>query len=103
MLPVFEERVLVVAGEGWGSHIEQYCSCCTSSDERQQRRKLVAPFLCKDNSSVLTCLTFLRWAGPRVAAVRRSSLGLLPIQLAVLHSMLGPEEILRAGGVERSP
>ena len=50
-------------------------------DKRRQRRKLVAPFLCKDSSSVLTCLVFLSSS-----------------ELAALHSLLGPEEgILKAG------
>ena len=59
-LPVFEEKLLVVAGEGWGSTVDQCCSCCSRLDESRQRKKLVAPFLCKDSSSVLTCLVFLR-------------------------------------------
>ena len=32
-------------------------------DESRQGRKLVAPFLCKDSSSVLICLVFLRSSG----------------------------------------
>ena len=58
--PVFEEKVLVVAGGVWGSHVEQCWSCCARFDESRQRRKLVTPFLCKGSSSVLTCLVFLR-------------------------------------------
>ena len=27
-LPVFEAKVLAVAGEGWDSNVEQCCSCC---------------------------------------------------------------------------
>ena len=32
-LPVFEEKVLVVAGEGWGSNVEQCCSRCAKFDD----------------------------------------------------------------------
>ena len=60
MLPVFEEKVLVVAGESWGSNVEQTVLAVRGFDESRLRRKLVAPFLCKDSSSVLTCLVFLR-------------------------------------------
>ena len=38
-LTVFEEKVLVVAREGWDSSAEQCCSCCARSDEIQQSRK----------------------------------------------------------------
>ena len=48
------------SSEGWDSKVEQNCSCCARFDESRQRRKLVAPFLCKDSSSVLTCFVFLR-------------------------------------------
>ena len=59
-LPVFEKKkLLVVAGEGWGSSVER-CSYCARLDESLQRRKVVPPFPCKDSSSVLTCLVFLR-------------------------------------------
>ena len=57
-LPVFEEKVLVVAREGWDSNVE-CCSCCARIDESWRRRKRFTPFLCKDSSSVLTCLVFL--------------------------------------------
>ena len=58
-LPVFEEKVLVVAGEGWGSNVEQCSSCCARTDGSCQRRRQFAPFLQEDKSSVLTCLVFL--------------------------------------------
>ena len=55
MLPVFEEKVLVVAGEGWDSNVEQCCSCCARTDESRQGKQF-DPLLCKDSSLVLTCL-----------------------------------------------
>ena len=62
------------------------------------------------SANLLGVPQILRLAGLCVAAVGRSSLGLLQMQLAAIHSLLHPdEEILKAGsprwgvGVERSP
>ena len=68
--------------------------CRRSSDESHQRRKQVAPLLYTDSSS---CVLSGALAGPRVAAVRRSSLGLL--------EPFGPEEEVRwpGGGPGVSP
>ena len=92
MLPVFEEKVLVVAGEGWGINVEQCCSCCARLMKgRGGNWSLLSFARIAARANLLGVPQILRLAGPCVAAVRRSSLGLLPMQLAALHSLFDPE------------
>ena len=87
-LPVLEEKVLVVAGEDLGSSAE-CCSCC------QGLMKVGRESLLSFAGTAARCSPvpqILRLVEPHVA-----SLGLLEMQLAALHSLLGPEEeILRS-------
>ena len=75
-LPVFEEQVLVVAGEGWDSNLE-CCTCRARSDESRQRKKQIW-----NTGRALCCCSEDKLFGP-AANVACSS-----------QQLLGPEETI---------